>query len=356
MNEFILHRDLNIDPLTRLKNFIRFIDEDFEKLFGDAGLIAFFDIVGLREANIVSGRSIGDDMIKSAASVLCQYIDREVIYRTEGDTFTVVLKGCDVDSEKLELDQITKAYSEIMFEKGYEDISLNCGVFIYNERITSIEDFYMFVVKKQNEGLSIRNFSGDELVRHILGGVINRFRQSLDYYEEVYNYALIDEISQLPNAKAANQYFARMSSHTGRHKDRYSILFIDGDDLRRYNDISYEAGNRMIREIAKIIKSCSREEDRIFRWLSGDEFVIVLEETDNATGRLIAQRICDGVEAYRSDYIYDTTVSIGMATYPIDGHNIDQIIYYAEKSCKIAKENGKNQVVSWNGVDVSVYN
>lgn len=355
MNEFVLHRDLHVDPLTRLKNFIQFIEEDYRALFGERGLIVIFDIVGLREINIIQGREVGDELITSAASALCEAFGKEAIYRNEGDAFTVILKDKTTKEMMSVFEELRLEYGELMIAKGYEDASFHYGIYTYDRPITSIEDFYMFIVKKQNEGLTGRRITGDQLVRHILSGVVNRFRQSLEYYEEVYNYALIDEVSGLPNAKAANQYLSKMIAHTGRHTDRYSILFIDGDDLRRYNDISYETGNQMIREIAGIIKVSSREGDKVFRWLSGDEFVVILEEADHVSGAVIAERIRENIENHQTDVMYDTTVSIGVASYPIDGHDVDQIIYYAEKACKVAKERGKNRVVSWNSVDVSVF-
>ncbi len=163
-------------------------------------------------------------------------------------------------------------------------------------------------------------------------------------------------MSGLPNAKAANQYLSKMVSLTGRRTDQYCVLFIDGDDLRRYNDVSYEAGgNEMIRRIANIIRESSRDNDKIFRWLSGDEFIVILEDTDHTVGAVIAERIRESVENKSNNFMFDTTISIGVASYPIDGHDVDQIIYYCEKANKIAKEQGKNQVVCWNQVDVSVF-
>lgn len=355
MNEFILHRDLHVDPLTRLKNFIQFIEEDHKKLFGAVGLICIFDIEKLREINMSIGREAGDKMITSAAIELSRYFDREAVFRTEGDAFTVILKGYELEDIEENVDRLTMSYNEEMLRLGFGDLTIHNVIYPYSAPIESIEDFYMFVVEKDNAGRKGRGFNGDQLVRHILGGVINRFKQSLEYYDEVYNYALIDEVSNLPNAKAANQYLGNKVSLTGRRTDQYAILFIDGDDLRRYNDVSYEAGNNMIRQMATIIKDASRDQDKVFRWLSGDEFVVVLDDTDHEVASLIAERMREQVVAGQDNFMFDTTISIGIASYPIDGHDVDQIIYYAEKANKIAKEQGKNQVVSWSMVDISSF-
>lgn len=353
MKKFVVHRNLHIDPLTRLNNFIQFLEEDYVTLFEDQGIICIFDIGALRDINQFYGREVGDQLIVSASKAIGHAFDKEVIFRTEGDAFTVVQKHKSLELVKNDIEKAKSQYAEAMSVLGYEDSELRVTLYPYDQPIHSIEDFYMFVVKEDHKKSKGR-FSGDDLVRHILSGVINRFRLSLEYYEEVYNYALIDEVSGLPNAKAANQYLASMVSHTGRRTDQYCILFIDGDDLRRYNDISYDTGNEMIRSIADQIKESSRTGDKIFRWLSGDEFIVVLEDADNATGERIAQRIRRAVEISHEDTLFQTTVSIGVACYPLDARDVDTVIYYAEKATKVAKEQGKNKVVCWHNVDVSV--
>lgn len=354
MKKFVVHRNLHIDPLTRLKNFVQFLEEDYRNLFGEKGTICVFDIGSLREVNRFYGREVGDQLIVSASKALCDAFPRDKVFRTEGDAFTIVLKDTGESKVNAMIKESCEQYAEAMSVIGHEDSNLHVTIYPYMKPIKSIEDFYMFVVKEEVSLTTSSRYSGDDLVRHILSGVINRFRLSLEYYEEVYNYALIDEVSGLPNAKAANQYLASMVSHTGRRTDQYCILFIDGDDLRRYNDISYETGNDMIRSVADGIKESSRQNDKIFRWLSGDEFIVVLENADHQTGEGLAERIRSTIEEKHLDAIFNTTVSIGVASYPTDGRDVDTVIYYAEKATKVAKEQGKNQVVCWRDVDVSV--
>ena len=338
--------------MTNLKNFIQFIEEDFTDLFGNRGKICIFDIANLKAINRTNGREIGDVLIRSAAHTICLFFDKKIVYRTEGDAFTIVLQDGEEDIESL-VTQISNHYRLLMLDKGYPDFDLHAVVYSYDQPIKSVEDYYMFMMEKDSMYGNSRKFEGDSLVRHILSGVVNRLRISLDYYEEVYNFALIDEVSGLPNAKAANEFLSRMTTNVGRYSDKYTVLFIDGDDLRKYNDLSYQAGNDMIRNLGRLIQESIREGDHIFRWLSGDEFIVMLEGTDCETGQILAERIRQHVEEGGEDFLFDTTISIGVACYPMDGRDIDTVIYYAEKANKLAKERGKNQVVPWREVDVS---
>lgn len=352
MNHFVVSRNLHRDPMTNLKNFIQFIEEDYTELFGQQGLVCVFDIADIREINNDLGREVGDVMIRTAAHSICQYFDDSRVFRTEGDAFTVVLKESDIDIEHL-IVQVGAHYNQSMAEKGHQDFCLNRVVYYYDAPIESIEDYYMFVMERDGEFDTTKKIEGDSLVRHILSGVVNRLRISLEYYEDVYNFAMIDEVSGLPNAKAANEYLSKIPTNVGRRTDKYTVLFIDGDDLRYYNDISYNEGNKMIRRLGEIIKDTIRSEDKIFRWLSGDEFVVMLEGTDIATGEMLAERVRQRVEEHHDEFTFKTTISIGVANYPADGRDADTVIYYAEKANKLAKNQGKNQVVSWREVDVT---
>jgi len=352
MNRFVVSRNLHKDPMTNLKNFIQFIDEDYLELFGEQGVVCIFDIVSIREINDEKGREVGDVMIRTAAHIVCQYFEESRVFRTEGDAFTVVLKDAECDIENL-ITQVSNHYNQVMAEKGHPECHLHQVVYCYDEPIESIEDYYMFLMEKDGEFDATRKFEGDSLVRHILSGVINRLRLSLEYYEDVYNFAMIDEVSGLPNTKAANEYLGKMTTNVGRQTDKYTVLFIDGDDLRYYNDISYSAGNKMIRRLGEIIKDTIRSEDKIFRWLSGDEFVVMLERTDGLTGEALAERIRQRVVDHQDEFALKTTISIGVANYPSDGRDADTVIYYAEKANKLAKNQGKNQVVCWREVDVT---
>jgi diguanylate cyclase (GGDEF)-like protein len=135
-------------------------------------------------------------------------------------------------------------------------------------------------------------------------------------------------------------------------KNGFSLLFIDGDDLKRYNKVSYETGNDMIKRLSGIIVETLRNEDKIFRWLSGDEFLIVLKETNEVKAIRIAERIRQAVEEQTKTWIYPVTISIGISSYPKDGCCITELIDKAEKANGFAKDAGKNRVFTWDNLAI----
>ena len=350
MERFVLKRNLQRDPLTGLNNYIEFIEEDHSQLFGNEGRICIFRIASLVQLNAIHGREAGDVAIRTAAFALEDSFGKKFLYRTEGDTFTLIIKDMTMDIEFV-CDEVCNHFHHLIEEKGYDHVRLVSHVYTYEQPLKNIEDYYMFVMS--HDEVMSETDGHESMARHIIMNVVNRLRQSLEYYEEVCNYALIDEVSGLPNAKAANQYMSTLSSNGLRRKDHYTVLFIDGDGLRRYNDISYQSGNQAIRKIGQLIHSAIRDDDKIYRWLSGDEFLVILEGTDNATGEMLAERIRTHVEDNQDGFQFFTSVSIGVASFPSDGRDVDTVIYYAEKANKIAKDRGKNQSVVWSKVDIT---
>jgi GGDEF domain-containing protein len=93
-----------------------------------------------------------------------------------------------------------------------------------------------------------------------------------DRLDATHQIAYLDPVTQLPNSIAAEREMKRALQLSQRNNDVFSILFIDGDNLRFYNDISYSAGDEMLRQLAQLLLQHLRPGDFIARWRVGDEF------------------------------------------------------------------------------------
>ncbi len=115
----------------------------------------------------------------------------------------------------------------------------------------------------------------------------------------------------------------------GRNERPFVVLLLDLDGLKRINDAQgHLAGSRALCRLADMLRLYSREMDTAARY-GGDEFVLILPETDAEAARLVAQRISkrlaeDGEEPKIS-------VSIGMAVYPDDGETVNEILGAADR-------------------------
>jgi diguanylate cyclase (GGDEF)-like protein len=125
----------------------------------------------------------------------------------------------------------------------------------------------------------------------------------------------------------------------------FSLLMIDGDSLRVYNSINYAAGDEMIRAMSAVFRNHLRPNDFVARWRTGDEFVVILPDTSIEGAKIIGERFRLAVKEASKGWLFPSTISIGVASYPAHGDNINSLIDNAESAYKCAKQRGKDQVV-----------
>jgi len=147
--------------------------------------------------------------------------------------------------------------------------------------------------------------------------------------EHVRHLAVSDPLTGLANYRQLLEALDMEIRRYGRTERPFAVLVLDLDGLKRINDAyGHLVGSRALCRLANVLRLHSREMDTAARY-GGDEFVLVLPETEPDAARLVAQRISkqvadDGEEP-------KITVSIGMAMYPEDGETMIQILSAADR-------------------------
>jgi diguanylate cyclase (GGDEF)-like protein/PAS domain S-box-containing protein len=157
--------------------------------------------------------------------------------------------------------------------------------------------------------------------------------------------AYTDELTGLASRAHFYQHLEELIKTSGRHNHRFGLLYIDLDDFKGINDsLGHDAGDLLLKTIAKRLQSTCREIDFVAR-LSGDEFCILAEEVDDNYAANFAQRCLDAISQpiELSARKLTPACSIGIARYPEDGEDITTLLKAADTSLYAAKENGKNQ-------------
>ena len=163
-----------------------------------------------------------------------------------------------------------------------------------------------------------------------------------------------DPLTGLYNLRAFSMILERAFTQAVRYSRPMSLIMIDSDNLKRVNDnYGHEAGNRLLKQIVSCCQTQLRSTDVLARY-GGDEFVVLLPETATAGAREVSERIRHSVESTGllvRGTIVPTTVSLGVATYPDDGVDLELLLDKADKAMYRSKQEGRNRSTHFSGED-----
>lgn len=152
-----------------------------------------------------------------------------------------------------------------------------------------------------------------------------------------------DALTELPNRVLLQDRLAGALNRAHRHDRGLAVLFADLDNLKEVNDtFGHPAGDALLCEAASRLRSAVREEDTVAR-LSGDEFVVLLENLNN---REDVNPICEGIHrGFAAPLEYGENrlrmaISIGISHYPEDGADADTLLAHADAAMYRAKRTG----------------
>jgi len=157
-----------------------------------------------------------------------------------------------------------------------------------------------------------------------------------------------DELTAALNRRGFAAVADRVFGQAVRYKRPMSLLGIDCDNLKRINDeLGHKAGDGLLIALVKNIQGQLRGSDILARQ-GGDEFIVLLPETPVAGALDVAEKVRAAVAATSmamGNKLVQTTVSIGVASYPLDGTTLDLLQAHADHSMYQAKLAGRNCVM-----------
>jgi len=177
-------------------------------------------------------------------------------------------------------------------------------------------------------------------------------------YKKIEKLAITDGLTKVYNHRYFYKKMEEERERYRRYGTVFSFIMLDLDYFKRFNDkYGHRAGDHALYTVAQVIKKSTRMLDVVSRY-GGEEFAVILPETDAASARVVAERILHAVhDAYFSvseDHPpVHITVSIGVATCPQDAESTNDLIELADKALYYSKETGKNKISVWSEVPVN---
>lgn len=163
--------------------------------------------------------------------------------------------------------------------------------------------------------------------------------------------SIIDPLTGLKNRRYFIHIFHDECARSLRKDKELSLLFLDIDNFKHINDNhGHFFGDIVLRELGIYLKKQCRPYDTPVRW-GGEEFLILLPETDEKEAALFAERIRCGVESGCSrEVTIPITLSIGLAEH-ITNDTLEQMTDRADQALYHAKLTGRNKVISWSHLE-----
>jgi len=374
---------LRADPLTGCKNYLGFLEslvppnERSRGRIGHYGIntslfsaLFFVDMNDLRLLNETNGFTYGDSALRWMGILLREESNSEV-YRVGGDEFAILL---NIETREGHLELVERIHKRMELEAkrfGFPDVAADTTLIFFDQTPTSLDTILMkmgeAMVKVKNKPNSHfmlfnatdfkihprapetwKSNSDSDISFSVRWLSLNNIYQVLKMgmiLDETQQEAYTDTISGMPNLKSAMLNLEKFIQNSKASNKPFSMLMIDGDNIRAYNSINYAAGDEMIRDMSFVFKDNLRPTDFVARWRVGDEFIVILPDTAIEGAKIIGERFRLAVKEASRSWRFPVTISIGIASYPTHGDTIDALIEKVEAANKRAKDQGKNQVV-----------
>ena len=167
-------------------------------------------------------------------------------------------------------------------------------------------------------------------------------------FEYQYKLATIDGLTELYNHRYFQDTLRKQIDIARSYNQAFSLIIIDIDFFKKFNDTyGHQAGDAVLRQVAKILKNNSRATDYVCRY-GGEEMTIILPNTSAEDALFNANRICKAVAETPFHLTpvdkVNVTISLGVSTFPDNAQTPQDLIEWADKGLYYAKEHGRNQV------------
>ncbi len=173
---------------------------------------------------------------------------------------------------------------------------------------------------------------------------------NLSFYQEIQQLAVRDGLTSLHNYRYFRQQIERIVQQARRYGSPLSMLMIDLDNFKTYNDsYGHLKGDLILKEVAALLLAHTRASDLVARY-GGEEFAVLLPETSEEHAHSVAEKIRQVIEEHpfaltAGELPRSLTISVGVAS-ALGESSADVLIQRADEALYCAKEAGKNRVVT----------
>lgn len=240
------------------------------------------------------------------------------------------------DHTEMNIRRIIEKFRRIM---NSQQVTVLIQPVVESEKVIGIMCLGVFDKNSWDEGYQ----NSFDLIVKNLSSMLYKIKKE----DELYRMAYYDGLTGLPNRTLFSRILADTLEEQGE-EDTAAVLFLDLDDFKNINDLmGHSVGDKLLVEFVARIKPLLRD-DRYMSRFGGDEFLMVLPQLKDAeeAREKVQEILTTAIGTFRFDEReISTGASIGVALYPQDAREPEDLIRYADLAMYSAKLNGKNQFV-----------
>ncbi|SHI59306.1 diguanylate cyclase with GAF sensor [Malonomonas rubra DSM 5091] len=289
------------------------------------------------------------------------------IFKPADDKLTAVkiqgLYGIDLKSIRAELGEGHAGRAALQQQTCYiADIDKEANKPLYGNEVISSGSLLSVPLTVQNRLIGVLNLHQNEVngfsstSQQIAQAIASQAAIAIEnarLYEKTKTLSATDELTGLANRRQFQEFLLRELAQSRRQHNPFSILMIDIDHFKRYNDFhGHLKGDIVLKKVATLLMQNTRGVDLVARF-GGEEFVLLLPKSDKESSLSVAEklRVCIEKEFFpgadQSQPGQRLTISIGISHFPGDSSDIYDLMNLADTALYAAKKLGRNTCVGW---------
>jgi diguanylate cyclase (GGDEF)-like protein len=215
------------------------------------------------------------------------------------------------------------------------------GHYAHKWLMETAEDAGILIILKDERPLSDYEIT---LINESLLILAESLRRGLEY-EELFETARKDTLTGLANRRVFDERIRDIMLGAKRYKRPLTMASLDLDHFKQINDnLGHQKGDRVLKQVANVFRDAIRETDLLVR-IGGDEFMLVMDNTDQKNGRILAERLCKAIDDLNiwSNSETKLGVSIGMTQWKLE-ETLDEWMQRVDDILYNAKTDGRSRV------------
>ena len=345
------------DELTGSHNrrhLIKLIEHEKERptRLGAEFCLCLLDIDFFKRINDTYGHSAGDTVLREFALTVQRHVrERDSFGRYGGEEFLLMMPETRIDEALLMAERVRLSIEKLHLPEIAPDfaVSVSIGVaeFRNGESIgqtVARADEALYQAKSSGRNRVVRYGQAPEAAPAV---EVPQPISAAIALAELQDATQCDPLTGLLNRRVLRDRLAHAMARAVRNERLVGLMLLNVNKFKEINEaLGFDAGDAVLVKTAGFVRDCLRESDTIVRW-GGDEFVIILEDLATpADAQRVAEKILDQFAMPMTIHERDcfVSLSIGIATFPSPGCDIDALLKRADTAMTRAKTWGENNV------------